>query len=81
MPLHEQALSVLSFRAVGVILVSSCLLLGLVTTQNIFWKFGRIWSQGLAVLRSEAFGTRVDNHYTVHVRGNRRPFFRAYLKF
>lgn len=80
MPLHEQAISILSFRTISVILVSGYLLLGLATTQDIFWKFGGIWSEGLIIFRSEALGTRVDNHHSVHVGGNKRPFFRLLIQ-
>ncbi|XP_071557163.1 N-acetylneuraminate (7)9-O-acetyltransferase isoform X2 [Temnothorax nylanderi] len=39
----------------------------LVTTQNIFWKFGRIRTESLAVFRSKTLGSRIDNYYTIHV--------------
>ncbi|XP_077271836.1 N-acetylneuraminate (7)9-O-acetyltransferase isoform X2 [Temnothorax americanus] len=39
----------------------------LVTTQNLFWKFGRIRTESLAVFRSKTLGSRIDNYCTIHV--------------
>lgn len=70
MPLHEQTVSILSLRPIGVVLVSSDLFSGLVTASNIFRELGGIRSKSLAVFRSETFGPGLDNYYTVHVGGN-----------
>lgn len=72
MPLHEQAISILSFRTVGIVLVSSDLLSSLVTTQNIFWKSSGIRTEGLAVFCSKTFRSRIDNYHTIYVGGNKR---------
>lgn len=70
MPLHEQAISILPFCTIGVLLVSSDLLFGLVTTENIFRKFSGIWTKSLAVFCFETLGSCVDNYYTIYVGGN-----------
>lgn len=72
MPLHEQAVSILPFCTIGVLLVSSDLLSGLVTTQNIFRKFSGIWTESLTVFCFETFGSCVDNYYIIYVRGNKQ---------
>lgn len=71
MPLHEQAISILSFRTIGIILVSSDLLSSLVTTQNIFWKFSRIRTKGFAIFRSKTLGSCIDNYHPIHVGGSK----------
>lgn len=70
MPLHEQAVSILPFCTIGVILVFSDLLSRLATTQNIFRKFSGIWAESLAVFCLETLGSCIDNYYTIYVRGN-----------
>lgn len=74
MPLHEQAVSVLSLCAIGVVLVSGHLLSGVATTQNILRQFSGVRAKGLALLCAETAGSRFDHHHTVHVGGNKKRF-------